>query len=67
VRERMRELLDSDSPVPFLDQGAQRFLEQGRKTYGALELDKRFILDTGRFTSSSLGLATRQTRRSART
>ncbi|MGF6440394.1 DEAD/DEAH box helicase [Paraburkholderia youngii] len=47
VRERMREILDSDIPVPFLDPGARRFLEQGRKTYRALELDKAFIIDTG--------------------
>jgi ATP-dependent Lhr-like helicase len=47
VRQRMRELLASTEPLPYLDQTAQRFLAEGRKAYRDLELDNRIVVEGG--------------------
>lgn len=47
IRQRMRELYASGQPVPFLDETAQRFLEEGRGAYQRLRLEERMWLDQG--------------------
>ncbi len=47
VRQRMRELFESDGKVPYLDSTAQRFLDEGRKNYQQLGLTEKWILDQG--------------------
>jgi ATP-dependent Lhr-like helicase len=47
VRQRMRGLYMTQGSVPFLDQTAQRFLEEGREAFRTLALEKRLLLDQG--------------------
>lgn len=47
VRERMRELLRSDTAVSFLDEPAGQLLAQGRRTYRDLALDETLMLNLG--------------------
>ncbi|MBG6083044.1 DEAD/DEAH box helicase [Rubrivivax gelatinosus] len=47
VRERMREILAGKGDVPFLDRQAQLFLEQARRAYSDLALERTNLLDTG--------------------
>lgn len=47
VRQRMRELYSGSQTLGFLDETAQRFLEEGRETYRPLDLDERLLLDQG--------------------
>lgn len=50
VRERMREILQTESTIPFLDPEGQVLLQQARYNYHRLELDKRWIIEIGRDT-----------------
>lgn len=47
VRQRMRELYASSNPVRFLDPVAQRFLDEGRRSYIELGLADRWLVDQG--------------------
>jgi ATP-dependent Lhr-like helicase len=47
VRQRMRELLASDSHVNFLDETGQQFLQEGRRAYTRFGLGERTILNQG--------------------
>lgn len=47
VRERMREIYRSDSHLGYLDETAQRFVDEGRMAYGELALDQRLLIDQG--------------------
>ncbi|MEG0886370.1 MAG: DEAD/DEAH box helicase, partial [Janthinobacterium sp.] len=46
VTQRMRELLESNHELPFLDSTAQRFLNEGRVAYQAFGLDKNIFVKT---------------------
>lgn len=46
VRQRMRELLESNNELPFLDTAAQRFLTEARVAYQALNLGTEIVLDS---------------------
>ncbi|MBL8389376.1 MAG: DEAD/DEAH box helicase [Hydrogenophaga sp.] len=48
VRQEMRRLLESNEPVPYLDQVAQRFLDEGREYYAQRGLASEVIFDQGR-------------------
>ena len=48
VRQEMRRLLDSTEQLPYLDEVARRFLEEGRKSYSDRGLAKTFLVDQGR-------------------
>jgi len=48
VRQRMRQLLESDEEIVFIDAVAQRFLEQARFHFRALNLASECLLDQGR-------------------
>ncbi len=50
VRQRMREIYESDEKVVYLDSTAQRFLDEGRQTYRERELSHRTLIDQGVFT-----------------
>lgn len=45
VRQRMRELLESNEALPFLDTTAQRFLTEARVAYQALDLGRNIVLE----------------------
>lgn len=45
VRQRMRDLLESNNALPFLDTAAQRFLTEARVGYQALNLGSTDILE----------------------
>lgn len=45
VRQRMRELLESNNALPFLDTAAQRFLAEARVAYQALNLGNEMVLE----------------------
>lgn len=49
VRQRMRELYESDEKVPYLDSTAQRFLDEGRQAYRERDLSRRTLIDQGGF------------------
>lgn len=48
VRQRMRELLQSDEVPAFLDSAARRLLEEGRSSYAARGLAQAHFVDQGR-------------------
>jgi ATP-dependent Lhr-like helicase len=43
----MRDILRTNTPIPFLDQTAQILLQQARANYARLELDRNWILQSG--------------------
>lgn len=47
VRQRMRDLYLAKATLPFLDPTAHRFLNEGRESFRALELEERLLLDQG--------------------
>lgn len=47
VRQRMREIYERKRSTPFLDETAQRFVEQGQGVYAELGLEQRLLLDRG--------------------
>lgn len=47
VRERMREIYRSNSQLGYLDDTAQRFVDEGRMAYDELALDQRLLIDQG--------------------
>lgn len=47
VRQRMRDLLQSHEQFPFLDDTAQRFLEEAREAFSRYELASTITLDMG--------------------
>lgn len=47
VRQRMRNLLQSDERLTYLDETAQRFLIEGRKSYNDMRLDSESLIDQG--------------------
>jgi ATP-dependent Lhr-like helicase len=47
VREEMRGILRTNTPIPFLDQTGQILLQQARENYARLELDREWILQSG--------------------
>jgi ATP-dependent Lhr-like helicase len=47
VRKEMREILRSSEPVPFLDAGGQRLLQEARKNYARMGLDSTWLLNMG--------------------
>jgi ATP-dependent Lhr-like helicase len=47
VREEMRDILRTNTPIPFLDQTGQILLQQARENYARLELDRNWILQSG--------------------
>lgn len=47
VRQRMREIFQSNDVLPFLDATAQRFVSEGRKSFNQLALAERAIVDQG--------------------
>lgn len=47
VRARMRAILESTDPLPFLDKTAQRFLAEGRESFARLELATTVFRDEG--------------------
>jgi ATP-dependent Lhr-like helicase len=48
VRQEMRRLLESKEPVPYLDEVAHRFLDEGREYYAQRGLASEVALDQGR-------------------
>ncbi len=48
VRERMKEIYQSDSLLPYLDETAQRFIDEGRACFEEMDLDRRSLLEDGR-------------------
>lgn len=48
VRQEMRRLLESNEKVPYLDEVAHRFLDEGRKHYIQRELASAVTIDQGR-------------------
>lgn len=48
VRQEMRRLLESSESVPYLDEVAQRFLDEGREYYAQRGLASEVTLDQGR-------------------
>lgn len=48
VRQRMKEMLQGNSPVTYLDSTAQRFLEEGREAFRRHGLGSEFALDQGK-------------------
>lgn len=47
VRAEMRAVLVDTTPCPFIDRGAQELLEEARKTFTALSLGERYIIESG--------------------
>jgi ATP-dependent helicase Lhr and Lhr-like helicase len=47
VRQRMRELYRSDQALPYLDETAQRFVDEGRACFSELRLNERWLLEGG--------------------
>jgi ATP-dependent Lhr-like helicase len=47
VRERMRQLLESNEVPPYLDATAARFLNEGRAAYARRGLAESFVVDQG--------------------
>lgn len=47
VRQRMRELLETNEVPEYLDTVAKRFLDEGRRNYAARELNNAFYIDQG--------------------
>lgn len=48
VRQRMRQLLESQELPPYLDEVAKRFLMEARANYAARGLSTTFVVDQGR-------------------
>lgn len=48
VRQEMRRLLESNESVPYLDEVAHRFLDEGREYYGQRGLSSATTIDQGR-------------------
>lgn len=48
VRQRMRELLEATTKLPFLDQTARKLVSEGRDAYVQLNLNTKFVIDQGR-------------------
>ena len=47
VREEMRAVLADPAPCPFIDRNAQALLDEGRKTFNALGLGDRHLIESG--------------------
>ena len=47
VREEMRAVLADPAPCPFIDRDAQALLDEGRKTFNALGLGDRHLIESG--------------------
>lgn len=47
VRQRMRELLDSNIELPYLDETAQRFLREGQQNFQRLGFTNKLFIDEG--------------------
>jgi ATP-dependent helicase Lhr and Lhr-like helicase len=47
VREEMRCILRTNTPIPFLDQTGQVLLQQARENYARLGLDREWIIQAG--------------------
>ena len=47
VREEMREVLRSNSPIVFLDDVGQKLLEEARENYCRFDLEHNWILQSG--------------------
>lgn len=47
VRQRMREIYLCTAPLGFLDQAAQRFVDEGRTTFTALDLPRQDVVEQG--------------------
>lgn len=48
VRQRMRQLLESEEVPPYFDEVARRFLAEARANYAARGLSTNFVVDQGR-------------------
>lgn len=46
VHQKMRELLKSQEPIPFLDETASRLFSQARETYVSMNLEETIIIDS---------------------
>ena len=47
VRKEMRAVLADPAPCPFIDRDAQALLDEARKTFNALGLDERYVIESG--------------------
>lgn len=47
VRERMREILEDNAPIPFLDETAAKLVEEARAIYREFRLDRYLTLRNG--------------------
>jgi ATP-dependent Lhr-like helicase len=47
VRREMRSVLDEAAPCPFIDNGAQALLDEGRKNFAALGLGNNHLIESG--------------------
>ena len=48
VRQRMRQIYASEAALPYLDEVAQRFVDQGRACFRTLDLSTQWLLEGGR-------------------
>lgn len=47
VRKEMRAVLADTAPCPFIDRDSQVLLDEARKTFNALGLDERYVIESG--------------------
>lgn len=47
VRREMRAVLTDPAPCPFIDHDAQALLDEARKTFNALGLGERYVIESG--------------------
>jgi ATP-dependent Lhr-like helicase len=47
IRQRMKEIYESEDVPTYLDETARRFLHEGRKNYRMKDLSQAFVLDQG--------------------
>lgn len=47
VRKEMRAVLADSAPCPFIDRDAQALLDDARKTFNALGLGERYVIESG--------------------
>lgn len=47
IRQRMREIYRSRDVLPFIDETAQRFVDEGRVCFSELDLNDRWLLEGG--------------------
>ncbi|MNP30383.1 hypothetical protein D3C76_1234520 [compost metagenome] len=47
VRQEMRAVLADPVPCPFIDRDAQALLDEARKTFNALGLGERYVIESG--------------------